>query len=221
MAVMAQVWLERRDCENDDFPEACLKCGRPTTQFVKKTFSWTPGWVYVTVLINLLVFIIVAAVTTKTLKARVPMCDEHRKHWFWRNLILLGIIPVLIAGIVGLVIAVESMRGGGEEWLLLGIPGLILLCVVMAIVISLTAIRPTKISERGVRLTGVSEAFVDAYEDYQRQFQPHIPDIDQQIAQRWGERKGGPSREKEEPGRYQREEDDQERRGRERYREDY
>lgn len=217
---MAKVLLEKYDCTDGNFPEVCLKCGRPAGHLVKTTLAWMPPWVYLTILIHFLLFLIVASIMRKTVKARLPMCHEHRNHWFWRPVIIVGSIPVIVAGLVGLGLAARSMPGNqGETLLLVSIFGSILLWIAAAVALSLTAIRATKIDERGIRLTGVSEEFVNAYEGHVRQYRPQVPDLDEQIARRWNERLHGPSGQDEEPGRYRREQDEHQRRGKERIRE--
>ena len=66
-----------------------------------------------------------------------------------------------------------------------------------------SCVRAAKISERGVLLTGVSQAFVESYLDDERPHQPNLTALDQEIAQRWGERAAvrPPA---DEPGHYQR-----------------
>ena len=54
---MASIWLYRRDWE-DGLPDVCMKCGKPARGRVLKTFHWMPGWVYVTHVAGVLVFVI-------------------------------------------------------------------------------------------------------------------------------------------------------------------
>lgn len=150
-----------------------------------------PGWVYLTLLIHLLVFLIVAAVTRKTMRAAVPMCDEHRNHWLFRTLGIVGGLLLIIVGIVGLAVAVTGPGSNPDVGLILGLSavGAFFLWIVAAIIASVTAIRPTLIDDRGMRLTGVSEGFVSAYEEQVREHRTRLPDLDRDASERWGERR--------------------------------
>ncbi len=235
---MAKVWLEERLCNRGDLPDVCLKCGRPTTNRVKKTFNWNPPWVWITLVAGLLVLLIVVLVTRKTIHARVPLCDEHRGHWWKRTLlIVLGLFGAIGVTIL-IVVAIDSMGPGNDAAGLLGllIPVVFLAWLIGTIVAQVTAIRASEIDDRrGLQLTGVCQEFVDAYREEYDDRRPGR--IDRRALEYWDDRepprRARPVsdddrryREEDEDDRprrrYRDDEDDRRpRRDRDRYRDDY
>lgn len=62
-----------------EFPDRCIKCNAPAEGYrLKRTLYWHPGWYYLTLLINLIVYAIVAMIVRKTAKLAVPLCPRHR-----------------------------------------------------------------------------------------------------------------------------------------------
>jgi hypothetical protein len=198
---MATVWLERHDCAYDRLPGLCLKCGRRATCRVTKTFHWLPPWVYLLLLVHVLLFFLAAAVTHRSQKVTAPMCEEHRKHWATREWIIVGSLVLLVVGIILLVRFAKGLGVYEALFLVVTIGGSLVLWVILVVAINRTAVRAKKINEQGMQLTGVSDEFADAYLEQQRQCGPDLPDLDQSVGQRWGER-GRP--EASDPGRYQR-----------------
>jgi hypothetical protein len=199
---MPKVWLDEDLCRTGDLPDVCLKCGQQTTNRVKKTFAWMSPWIYVALLfgaIGMLVFLILAATLRKTIKAKVPMCDEHKRHWLIRVLLVLGSLVAVIGMIVLVVAALSSAPPGsaGRDLMPLLIIAPIVAWVILAIVVSVTAIRALEIrADRGLHLAGVSQEFVDAYkEEFDRNLSSRV---DRDALDRWSERR--PSR-RPEPGR--------------------
>jgi hypothetical protein len=223
---MPNVWLDERLCHHGDLPDICLKCGQPTSNRVKKTFNWNPPWIWVTILAGLLPYVIVAAVTRKTITARLPMCDQHKGHWWKRILLVVAGLLGVIALIVLVVVVLDEMGPGnkGIAGPILGlmIPIAFLAWVVMAIVAQVTAIRAAEIDDyRGLKLAGVCREFIDAYrEDYE----PSPGRMDRRGLERWEDReprRPRPARDDDRRYRGEDEEDDRRRSSRDRYRDDY
>jgi hypothetical protein len=101
---MASVWLKRRGWQDGDVPDVCMKCGRKAYDRVQKTFLWMPGWVYVLILAGLLIFAIVALCVRERRTTSLPLCEEHKNHWYWRN---------LWAGLSFLLVVALSFLAGG------------------------------------------------------------------------------------------------------------
>jgi hypothetical protein len=60
------------------FPPYCLKCGRPAgPDFLRRQFSWHQSWIYAFLLIAILVYAILAAVLSKRMTLRLPLCAVH------------------------------------------------------------------------------------------------------------------------------------------------
>jgi hypothetical protein len=164
---MATVQLRGRTSEKHDLPDVCMRCGAPTTLRVTKKFTGVQSmhmsvgpW---------------RACSYWHATVSAPLCAKHRRHWFWRKLTsFLTLLPV-----PGFLIAEFAALGNARHpvaeyvWLLLLGAFLSLLAgVVVTIWLWLTAIRPREITDRSITLTGVSEAFVRAYEE------EYLPDPD-------------------------------------------
>lgn len=64
---------------NTDLPKYCVKCGQSATDYRKRTFHWHPSWMYLLILINVLVYILVARSVHKPVQQKVGLCAEHKK----------------------------------------------------------------------------------------------------------------------------------------------
>lgn len=59
-------------------PPVCIKCGAAvTTQPAVKPFYWHPPAWYLLILVNLLVYVVVAMIVRKRFDVAVPLCDAH------------------------------------------------------------------------------------------------------------------------------------------------
>src|SRR5947209_3408531 len=106
---MAVIRLGRYTGEEDDLPDVCMKCGAPATLRKRKQLSWYPRWVYFLLLVHILVFAIVALATTKRRTVSAPLCDEHKNHWMWRQLVVfLGFAAVVILIVAAAIISSEA-----------------------------------------------------------------------------------------------------------------
>jgi hypothetical protein len=203
---MAVVELDRQDYK-DGLPDVCMRCGADAPARKWKTFSWHPGWVYLLILIHLLIFIIAALILTKRCKVAVPLCEQHRNHWFWRQLITLG----GLFGLIGLIIvaAVNSDAFGQDAGLMifLGSVAGFVAWLIVAVVLQVGSIRVTTIRDRSLTLTNVSREFVRAYHD---EIDRREEAMDRLARERW-ERRRRPRREERDEKYYRRDEDEPER----------
>jgi hypothetical protein len=179
-----------------DLPDLCMKCGAPAMVYKAKTFSWHPGWVYILLFFGLLPFIIVAVIMTKRMTVRVPLCEAHKNHWLGRFLILSGSFLTLFAGGIALFMAsLEPNRVGPRN----DISGLIcvgfvlglVVWLILAAILSATAIRATEITKRSITLAGVSSAFVEAYRE---DWQDFTKNMDQAVREHWQQDRDRPFR---------------------------
>lgn len=135
-------------------PASCVKCGQPAHVPWVKKFAWHHPAILLVVLINILIYAIVALIVQKKMELKVPLCDFHhmeRKRWIiigW--LCVIGCIP---AGMI------TSMVLNFEDWIgfLVGLVTFFA-CVVFFNMANL--IRPTKIDEHGAEFKGAGEAFL-------------------------------------------------------------
>ncbi|HEY7313795.1 MAG TPA: hypothetical protein VH643_30880 [Gemmataceae bacterium] len=194
---MATVRLESYDSEVHDLPEICMKCGAPSSVRKNKTFSWYPPWVGVLLLAGLVPYLIVAAIVTKRCRVEVPLCDQHKSHWLMRQLlVLLSLLGLLALGGVFMGVAIAaSDKGSGNNpvfgfvcvgWLVLMVGWIVLACIVQY-----TTIRPSEITDTSIRLTSVSEVFVEACDEERPRSRARL---DRAARERWSDGERRPRR---------------------------
>jgi hypothetical protein len=144
-----------------------MVCGREATLVKRKSFSWNPSWVWVTLLLGLLPFLIIALILTKRATVEAPLCAEHKYHWAKRTaLVLLGLLVVIGVLIVAITLTSQPANVGRRfVWVWFVWLACLLSWVIAAIIASVTAIRPTVITDRDITLARVAPAFVDAIFD--------------------------------------------------------
>jgi hypothetical protein len=153
------------------FPPICVKCGRPSDGIpLRKTLYWHPGWVYITILAAVWVYILLALVTRKKGTITLGLCAKHRIAR--RNYIYFGFgVSVLGVGLIVyyLMSPFDAFRGA--------IAFGILSIVVGLIIAALTArtLSPTKIDGGYLWLTGAGKPFRDAFRAHMQATQPFYP----------------------------------------------
>jgi hypothetical protein len=171
---MAVAWLDRYECDRDGkLPPVCMVCGAEAEHTVKRTFSWYPPWVIVTILVALLVYVILALVLTKKMTVYVPLCSEHKNHFgrrvLWGGLLIVAAFVVLIGGFVlGVVCAEQKVSDTLAMIAFIGSPLGFLVVLIVASVVMRRGVNPTEITDDDIKLKGVSDGFVDALKDQRR-----------------------------------------------------
>lgn len=164
---MAVVRLGRHEAEKGALPPVCMRCGAPATLTKAKRFRWYPSWVNILILVGLLPYIIVAAIMTKRMRVAAPLCDAHRHHGLWNDVL----VPCLLAAVFivpcggGFFINTVFKIKGGESLGLVIVFSLLLglvAWIITAVVVGARTIRPEEIADRSITLKGVSEVFVAA-----------------------------------------------------------
>ncbi|HEV7282613.1 MAG TPA: hypothetical protein VGN57_20580 [Pirellulaceae bacterium] len=87
------------------FPDICLKSGKPAAgSRFKQKLSWHPPWIIVMIFVALLIYIILAAIFTKTAHIDVALLPEFKKrrrmHLAIGTTALLACVAAFIGGIV-------------------------------------------------------------------------------------------------------------------------
>lgn len=165
---MPSVKLTDDECSHDLLPKICMFCGQPATTRKQRNFAWHPQWVWVLILAGLLIALIVALVLTKRMTVRVPVCDEHEGFWRRKGMALGFSFLGLCLVAMGVLVFMVNQGPGNDDvtgWACLGSVGLFLAWLVFAAIYGSRGIRPTEITDRYVRLTGVADEFVEALED--------------------------------------------------------
>jgi hypothetical protein len=170
---MASIQLTRREAEEGDLPDVCMRCGAPATVRKRRMFVSHPLWVYVLLPIGYLPYVIVAAIMTQRVRCYTLFCGRHKNHWLYRALFIWGAFVLMIALIVGsfaVVISMETQLKKSTDAfvgiLCFGSLGLMFCWLISIPIMQLTAIHPGDVTERRLTLKRVSPTFVDAVRDY-------------------------------------------------------
>ncbi|MDR3635436.1 MAG: hypothetical protein P4L84_16645 [Isosphaeraceae bacterium] len=141
--------------KNFDLPDRCLKCNQPTDGWrLKRNLSWHPPVWYALLLINVLLYIMVAMVVRKTGRIAVPLCPAHRRRRRWA--IVVGWLTALCG--LGLIVAAAGMTEH-QEFPLIGGTVLLLFGIIYGVLRSQVAV-PKKIDKRLIWLRKVDPAFL-------------------------------------------------------------
>jgi hypothetical protein len=140
-------------------PDICLKSNLPASRRLKRNLQWHHPAVYLALLVNLIVYVVVAMIVQKRATLFIPLTEE----WFARRkrrlLIAWGSFLLCLGMIVlGIVLAVNE-----QDWgLLLFLGGLIGGAVVgIAGLLSCRLIAPTRITDEYVWVKGVHSDYLD------------------------------------------------------------
>lgn len=142
------------------FPcDSCVKCGQPAVSTLRRKLAWHhPAW-YFLILVNLLVFVIVAVCVSKKMTLTVGLCEKHRagrKAW------ILASWFCLAAGIAFCFVFGSSDSRDSLYLIFLG-GGCIVLSLVFACVVSYIIVRPSRITESECTLRGAGEVFLQQF----------------------------------------------------------
>jgi hypothetical protein len=159
---MASVRLGRYEVEDFDLPKVCMRCGARATTYKRNRFKWHPPWAFLVLgAIGVMIF-------TKTLTVPVPLCSKHKWHWSGRAAVVGFTLPLIpICFLAWAIVASQFNASGAVVFIPTGLT--LLAWVIMAFVLlSLTGIRPTEITDRSITLRGLSDEFIQALEQERR-----------------------------------------------------
>lgn len=136
-------------------PNRCVKCNEPTGERLKRKLTWHHPAIYLTVLISILVYVVVALVVRKSATVNVGLCEDHLSTRR-RNLMItwiLGIAAVLCFPIAGMLEDVTFVFVG------------ILLILATAIfgTVTLRVVVPTRIDNDYVWLKGINADYLQDF----------------------------------------------------------
>jgi hypothetical protein len=137
-------------------PHRCVKCNAPPAEPAKtRTIYWHHPAIYLVILVNIIIYAIVAYAVRKKITLEVPLCAAHKSRR--RNAILLAWIGVIASFVLPIAFASEE---NGGAW--------VLFCILLFFVSCLAGIFGSrllygkKIDADEARLGGAGRDFLDS-----------------------------------------------------------
>lgn len=90
-------------------PNVCYKCGGQPHAHLKRKVAWHSPWIYLTILVSLFVYIIVALIVRKTTVLFFPVCENCRTRH--RILMVIGTVGFL-GGLAAIIAGMTSNSPG-------------------------------------------------------------------------------------------------------------
>lgn len=146
----------RAECK---LPSRCIKCNAPALQPIEhRRYYWHPSAWYLLILVNLLIYLLIATLVRKQVRVSAGLCARHRQ----RRRIGLG-LAVLSAplGIASMFVGVDMERGSVILAGALGMLALLIAGVGMARVLA-----PSHIGPVYTRFKGCGQEFLATLPTY-------------------------------------------------------
>lgn len=139
-------------------PRYCVKCGQSVTgEPFKKSFYWHSPWIYLLILVNILVYAIVAMILRKRADVAVPICDDHRQ----RRRTLIVATWVLALGFIPGGIFAGTLIHDTDTAVAVGFLVAFLLLIGAFVTGGMSAmLRPREITETSATFSGACEPFL-------------------------------------------------------------
>jgi len=143
---------------NAPLPHRCVKCNEPAEEPTKnRKVYWHNPWLYLLILLNILLYAIVALLVQRKAVIAPRLCSTHKSR---RRIGIAIAWALLLSGVAILVLgAGQSYRGG-----VVAVLGGLLLILVAAVVSTIVTriLRVQRIDAKYVRLKGCGTAFLDS-----------------------------------------------------------
>ena len=157
-----QLWRFKRQlvCRpGASLPDRCVKCNVPTHgSRMKRQLYWHPSLVYLLILVNLLVYVIVAMIVRKRATLQVGVCAAHRKR---RLLIIAGSWLTALAGMALIFYGLSNNQGGLSLIGLIAFLGAIIVGAVLGPLVS-----AVKIDNEYVWVKGVCREYLETLPEW-------------------------------------------------------
>lgn len=163
---MASVALNRADAKSGRLPPLCLYCGAPADGRIFKVLCRIPPWAFPLCLVLPPFGILIVNYLTKRASIRAPLCPEHQGHWRWRSWTIWGSFAAVLV-LEGLLTMfwIFTPNDGSRPYQALAqftfMMHLLLIVawVTLALLVSFSAIRATRVTRETIVLTNVSALF--------------------------------------------------------------
>ncbi|HEX5127182.1 MAG TPA: hypothetical protein VFW00_10620 [Rhodocyclaceae bacterium] len=136
-------------------PHRCVQCNTDVTPPIKarKVYWHHPGW-YALILINVLIYLVVAMVVRNKAEIRPALCAMHRRKRTWR--LTLSLV-LMFSCILGICVALEN-----DNSIAIGLMVIGLLVTLVASIRFSNFIVPKRIDAKYIRLKGCGPAFLQS-----------------------------------------------------------
>ena len=137
------------------WPTRCVKCNLPAVQPVKARWvSWHSPWLYFLILLNLIIYLLIASMAQKREKVFPGLCVAHNQR---RNRVIAG---AWLAFLISLALILGGLH---LELMALGIAGVLVLLLAFVVgIVGSRIVYATHIDKEWVRLKGCGEAFLSS-----------------------------------------------------------
>ena len=143
-----------------DFPARCICCNSPATPGRRaRTLSWHSPWLFLLILLNILVYLVVALLARRRVKLHPALCAAHaaaRRRGLWTGvgILLLGLL-VLFSSAAKEAAGISGLREG------LLLAGTLLLLAALWVASRVPAsLSAARIDDQAVRIRGAGEPFL-------------------------------------------------------------
>lgn len=140
-------------------PNRCVKCNEPTGERLKRKLTWHHPAIYLTVLISILVYAVIALVLRKSATVNIGLCEDHLSTRR-QNLVITWVVG--IAGVLCVPLAVMANEAG-----FLIIAAVLLLSTAIYGLVTLRLVVPSKIDDHFVWLKGVNREYLQEFPQWQ------------------------------------------------------
>ena len=138
----------------------CVKCGEPATTPWRKKFYWHTPALALLILLNVLIYAIVAVIVRKQMELNVPLCETH--HANRKRYKLIGTLMLVLCVPAGLALGTYVSEAMG--WIT---GSLMFLVSIVFFVMSGLGFGPKKIDEAGGIFRGACAKFLDQLPEHQ------------------------------------------------------
>jgi hypothetical protein len=155
--VTSDVWREGKSIvarKNSIFPQRCVKCNVPVDEPAKKrTFYWHSGALFLLILVNILLYAIIALIVRKKGIVEYCICPKHRQQR------LIGLLVGWICGVGGVA---TIIAGGINDSGVAMIAGVVVFIIGIIGALRARMLYPTKIDDYFLWLSGGGPEFLQS-----------------------------------------------------------
>ncbi|TWT38225.1 hypothetical protein KOR34_31940 [Posidoniimonas corsicana] len=137
------------------FPDRCVKCNEPALGYkLRRDLAWHSPMIYLLLLLNILIYLVVAMAVRRKATVLVGLCPEHRSRRRWWQVVCTVLGVSAVAGLV----AAAVLESG-----LLAIASVVLFVpTIVAAIITTPVVSAGCITDRHAEVRGCGREFLQA-----------------------------------------------------------